>query len=149
MTKIAIIVGTVYGAAEALAEQALMQLKAVKYRVRLFTEARLDDVLAFTPDIWLVITSTTGAGDIPDNLWPFFAETRDRFPLLTGKSYAVIALGDSSYGETFCGGGQQFSELLAELQGTEIAPMLQIDATETTQPEDVALPWLTQHFSGQ
>ncbi len=54
----------------------------------------------------------------------------------------MIALGDSSYGETFCGGGRQFEELLIELQGKIIQPRLDIDAMVDFEPEPVALPWV-------
>lgn len=147
MAKIAVIIGTVYGAAQYVAEQAQPLLTELGHQVTLYEDAKLDDVLAQDADIWLVITSTTGQGDVPDNVFPFFLDVKNRFPLLTGKRYAVIALGDSSYGDTYCGGGKQFAELLAELQGAEIAPMLQIDAIETLEPEATALTWLKQHFA--
>ncbi|MEH8020101.1 MULTISPECIES: flavodoxin [Rheinheimera] len=146
MAKIALMVGTVYGAAEYVAEQALPLLASFDHEVSFYNDAKLDNVLAFDADIWLVITSTTGDGDIPDNLFPFYLELQNRFPLLTGKRFAVVALGDSSY-DTFCGAGEQFRSLLLELQGTELAPMLRIDAGETLEPETLALPWLEQCFS--
>lgn len=146
MKKVAIMVGTVYGGAQFVAEEAEKILQSKGYSTQLNVEPKLNDVLAFAPDIWLVITSTTGQGDIPDNLLPFFIDVKDRFPLLTGKKYAVICLGDSGYGDTFCGAGKQFSELLAELQGTALAPALEIDAGETLQAEDLALPWIEQQF---
>ena len=145
MQKIAIMVGSVYGGAEYVAEQALPLLTNKGYQVQWFQPAELSEVLAFAADCWLVITSTTGQGDIPDSLFPFYMACKDQFPLLTGKKYAVIALGDSSY-DTFCAAGQQVNELLVELQASEVAPMLEIDAGETLQAEDVALPWLAEHF---
>lgn len=146
MKKIAMMVGSVYGGAEYVAEQALPLLQQKGYQVEWFQPAALDAVLAFNADYWLLISSTTGQGDIPDNLFPFYAECRDRFPLLTNKRFAVLALGDSSYGDTFCAAGHQLFELMQELQGTAMAPMLEIDAGETLQAEDIALPWLSQHF---
>ncbi len=146
MKKVSILVGTVYGGAQFVAEEAEKILQRKGYLTQLNLEPKFNDVLAFAPDIWLVITSTTGQGDIPDNLLPFFIDVKDRFPLLTGKKYAVISLGDSGYGDTFCGAGKQFAELLAELQGTAMAPTLEIDAGETLQPEDLALPWIEQQF---
>jgi len=146
MAKIAIMVGSVYGAAQYVAEQAVAPLTQLGYQVALFEAANLDEVLKFNADIWLVISSTTGQGDIPDNLLPFYLEVKNRFPLLTGKQFAVIALGDSSY-DTFCGAGEQLHELLLEVQGTELAPMLRIDAGETLEPETIALPWLQQQFA--
>lgn len=146
MAKIALIVGSVYGAAQYVAEEAQPLLTGLGHEVKLFEEAKLDDVLSFNADIWLVLSSTTGQGDIPDNLLPFYLDVQNRFPLLTGKHFAVIALGDSSY-DTFCGAGEQLRELLLEIQGTELAPMLRIDAGETLEPETIALPWLKQQFA--
>ena len=146
MAKIALIVGSVYGAAQYVAEEAQPLLTGLGHEVKLFEEAKLDDVLSFNADIWLVLSSTTGQGDIPDNLLPFYLDVQNRFPLLTGKHFAVIALGDSSY-DTFCGAGEQLRELLLEIQGTELAPMLRIDAGETLEPETIALPWLQQQFA--
>lgn len=146
MAKIALIVGSVYGAAQYVAEEAQPLLTGLGHEVALYEEAKLDEVLSFNADIWLLISSTTGQGDIPDNLLPFFLDVQSRFPLLTGKQFAVIALGDSSY-ETFCGAGEQLRALLLEIQGTELAPMLRIDAGETLEPETIALPWLKQQFS--
>lgn len=145
MAKIALIVGSVYGGAQYVAEQAQALLTGMGHELMLYEEPVLDDILTFNPQLWLVITSTTGQGDIPDNLLPFYLDVKNRFPLLTGKQFAVIALGDSSY-DTFCGAGEQLRELLLEIQGTELAPMLRIDACETLEPENVALPWLEQQL---
>ncbi|MDX1677099.1 flavodoxin [Arsukibacterium sp.] len=145
MAKIALIVGSVYGGAQYVAEQAAPLLTNIGHEVVLFDEPKLDQVKALDAGVWLVITSTTGQGDIPDNLLPFYLELKSRFPLLAGKPFAVIALGDSSY-ETFCGAGEQMRELLLELQGSELAPMLRIDACETLEPENIALPWLEQQL---
>ncbi len=146
MAKIALIVGSVYGGAQYVAEQAQPLLVSSGHQVQLFEEAGLDEVLAFDAECWLVITSTTGQGDIPDNLLPFYLAVKSRFPLLAGKQFAVIALGDSSY-DTFCAAGEQLRELLLEIQGSERSPMLRIDAGETLEPETIALPWLTQQFA--
>lgn len=146
MAKIALMVGSVYGAAQYVAEEATSLLGTMGHNIRLFAEPKLDDVLSFNADIWLLISSTTGQGDIPDNLLPFYLDVQSRFPLLTGKHFAVIALGDSSY-DTFCGAGEQLRALLLEIQGTELAPMLRIDAGETLEPETIALPWLEQQFA--
>ncbi|MNC68596.1 flavodoxin [compost metagenome] len=51
-------------------------------------------------------------------------------------------MGDSSYGDTYCGGGEQLRELFAELGVRELQPMLKLDASETVTPETDAEPWL-------
>jgi len=146
MAKIAVMVGTVYGGAQYVAEQAIELLGQIGHQAQLFYPARLNDVQQFAADHWLVITSTTGQGDIPDDLVPFYVEVQDRFPLLTGKTWAIVALGDSSYGETYCGSGEKFHALFGQLQGKELAPMFRVDAGETLQPEDAALPWIQSQY---
>ncbi|MFT6701327.1 MAG: sulfite reductase alpha subunit-like flavoprotein, partial [Pseudomonadales bacterium] len=86
--------------------------------------------------------STTGQGDVPPNLELFHSDLRDEFPLMNAKPFAVAALGDSSYSDSFCGGGRHFQELLIELQGKPVADMLEVDAIETLAAEDDVVPWL-------
>lgn len=149
MAKIALMAGTVYGSALEVASQLQQRLLEMGHQAQLFYPAKLTEVRPFAADHWLVVTSTTGQGDIPDDLLPFFLQVQQDFPMLTGKSWAVIALGDSSYGATFCGAGEQWRELLSQLDGREIAQMLRIDATENLLPEQPALAWLNQHYKNQ
>lgn len=147
MAKIAVMAGTVYGATKRLAQLSVTELQRLGHQAQLFYPAKLSEVLAYQADHWLVLTSTTGHGDIPDDLVPFYSQVDQQCPLLTGKSWAVVVLGDSSYYDTYCGAGERWHELLSQLQGTELAAMLRIDAGETLQPETVALPWLQQHYA--
>ena len=93
-------------------------------------------------DALLIITSTTGQGDVPPNLEFVFSDLKDESPMLTGKPFAVAALGDSSYGDSFCGAGKQFHALLTELQGNAVADMLEVDAIETLEPEKDVVEWV-------
>ncbi|MNU09062.1 flavodoxin [compost metagenome] len=56
----------------------------------------------------------------------------------------MIGLGDSCYGDTFCGGGEQLRELFAEMGLVEVLPMLRLDASETVTPETDAEPWIAE-----
>ena len=142
MKKINVVVGSVYGAAEQLAEELASRIKQRGLEARQIVPANLDEALAVRPEALLVITSTTGQGDIPDNLLPFFQELKERFPLLEGLPVGIICLGDSSYGDTYCGAGRQFEAMFEELGASFNEPMLRIDACETFEPLDEAVPWL-------
>jgi len=112
----------------------------------------LADIQAFAPDALLAVTSTTGMGELPDDLMPLYDSLRDTLPSQwRGLPGGVIALGDSSYGDTYCGGGEQLRELYAELGVQEVVPMLRLDASETVDQETDAEPWLddfTQALKG-
>ncbi|WP_100642207.1 flavodoxin [Alteromonas facilis] len=139
MKKLSIFAGSVYGNAQHVAEQVQQALEEKGVEVALFEDPAVDDFSQ--AEAVMVITSTTGQGDVPPNLEFFYSELRDQFPLMSGKPFAVAALGDSSYGDTYCGGGRQFQELLLELQGQPVVDMLEVDAIETLEPESEVVPW--------
>ncbi|MGE6266053.1 flavodoxin [Aeromonas media] len=139
MADIDILVGTVYGSAMLVAETLRDHLQAQGHVCQLFDEAELTDI---DPSRFLLIVSaTTGQGDIPPNLQPFATALADRAPYMKGWLYALIAMGDSSY-EHFCGAGRRLDELLQELAADALVPRLEIDATLEDEPEVAALAWL-------
>lgn len=145
--KVAIFSGSVYGTAEEVARHAEGLLKAAGFEAWHNPRASLDDVFAFAPEAFLAVTSTTGMGELPDNLQPLYFAIRDSFPAWSGMPGGVIALGDSSYGDTFCGGGELVRELYAELGITEVQDMLRLDSSESVTPESDAEPWLASFIS--
>ena len=140
--KVAILSGSVYGTAEEVARHAERVLAAAGHQAWHNPRAQLDEVLAFAPEAFLVVTSTTGMGELPDNLQPLYYAIRDHLPAWHGLPGGVIGLGDSSYGDTYCAGGEQVRELYAELGIREVVEMLRLDASETVTPETDAEPWL-------
>ena len=141
--KVAILSGSVYGTAEEVARHAANLLGDAGYEVFHHPRATLEDIKAFGPQALLAVTSTTGMGELPDNLMPLYATIRDQLPAsFRGLPGAVIGLGDASYGDTFCGGGEQMRELFGELGVREVLPMLRLDASESVSPETDSEPWL-------
>ena len=139
--KVAILSGSVYGTVEEVARHAARQLQAAGLEAWHKPQMSLEELLAFGPEAFLVVTSTTGMGELPDNLLPLYGAIRDRLPGWHGLPAAVLALGDSSY-DTFCAGGELVRELYAELGLREVVEMLRLDASETVTPESDAEPWL-------
>ncbi len=87
-------------------------------------------------------------GDLPDSFQPLFHAIRDRLPAQwRGCPGGVLALGDSSYGDTYCGGGEQVRELFAELGVREVVPMLRLDGSETVDQETDSEPWLGEFIA--
>ena len=146
--KVAIISGSVYGSAEEVARHAASILQAAGFDTWHNPRGTLADVLAYGPQAFLAVTSTTGMGELPDNLQPLYSTIRDQLPAAwRGLPGAVIGLGDASYGDTFCGGGELMRELFSEMGVCEVVPMLRLDASESVTPETDAEPWLAQLIS--
>ena len=143
--KVALLSGSVYGTAEEVARHAKSLLEDAGFDTFYNPRASFDELLAAAPQALLAVTSTTGMGELPDNLVPLYAQLRDALPqALRGLPGGVIGLGDASYGDTFCGGGEQLRELFGELGVSEVLPMLRLDASESVTPETDAEPWLGQ-----
>ena len=141
--RIAIVCGSVYGSAEEVARHDGALLRAAGHETLLNPRITLPELLAFEPQALLAVTSTTGMGELPDNIMPIYSQLRDQLPAaLRGLPGGVIGLGDASYGDTFCAGGEQLRELFAELGVSEVQAMLQLDASESVTPESDAEPWL-------
>lgn len=139
MAKVGIFVGTVYGNALAVAEEAQRILIEHKHQANIYEEGILSDWQKYS--IVLVITSTTGQGDLPDAIAPLFYELRDNVGYQPNLHYGLIALGDSSY-DLFCGAGIKFDELLQEHQAKRIGEILKIDGMDVAEPEVFAIEWL-------
>lgn len=141
--KVAIISGSVYGSAEEVARHAADILRTAGHDVLHNPRVTLAELQAFAPQALLGVTSTTGMGELPDNIHGVYSQIRDVLPAQwRGLPGGVIGLGDASYGDTFCGGGEQIRELFAELGVIEVQEMLRLDASESVTPETDAEPWL-------
>lgn len=149
MPNLKIFVGTVYGGALDVAEQIQPLFEQAGYDVEIHEQPSLDDLVGSSPDLSLFCVSTTGSGDCPGNLVPFVRALQDQSPSLAGLRYGLIALGDSSYGETFCGGGRSLDALLQDLGAERLGDRLEIDAMETFMADDAALPWAEEWIETQ
>ncbi|MCH1928859.1 flavodoxin [Shewanella sp. A25] len=141
MKKVNLVFGTVYGSAQFTAETLEKALIELGYKAKLWQPNEIGQFVPPEDELLIVVTSTTGQGDLPEDILPWFYNLRNSAPYLPKLKYSVIALGDSSY-DTFCGGGKSVDELLAELGAKSIVPRLEIDACETMEPEVEAIKWL-------
>jgi MioC protein len=130
------------GTAEMVAQEVQTVLEAGGHAVKIRMMDDLDAGVFQLGATFLVCTSTYGQGDVPDNAQEFFASLERERPELSGVSYGLIALGDTTYKDTFCEGGIRFDKLLTELGARRVGEMLKHDASSGTLPEEIAAQWI-------
>jgi len=125
--KIAVLYASQSGTAETLARKLTKELKARGH------VASLTSLEGYTPATLaeerhaILIASTYGEGDPPDAVQPFFQQLcLEHFPRYQDLSFAVLALGDSSY-EHFCKFGIDLDSKLAALGATRICDRVDCD----------------------
>lgn len=137
---VGIFVATMTGTAEMCADEiaAALESRGARVKRQLMDGLSARDLTGF--DYVVIISSTYGHGDVPDNGQALYASV-EAAPTLAGVRYAVFGLGDMTYAATFCEGGKKWDALLARKQATRVAPQLQHDAASGTLAEDVAAEW--------
>ncbi|MCQ6560614.1 assimilatory sulfite reductase (NADPH) flavoprotein subunit [Paenibacillus mendelii] len=88
----------------------------------------------------LILVSTHGEGDPPDNAIPFYEFLHSkRAPQLDDLKFSVLGLGDLSY-EFFCQTGKDFDKRLEELGGKRLSPRADCDVDF----DEPAAEWMNQ-----
>ncbi|HRH79115.1 MAG TPA: flavodoxin domain-containing protein [Cellvibrionaceae bacterium] len=136
MLTISLVVGTVTGTAQAVAQALSARLIERGFSVVLIEDGRLP----LDPGPWILCTSTTGAGDIPDNIWPFYQRLTQGL-YLPEQAFALIALGDSAYAN-FAQAGRDIYTALIDCAAKPLADIYCVDAIYESNPSACALEWL-------
>ncbi|CBJ32514.1 conserved unknown protein [Ectocarpus siliculosus] len=90
----------------------------------------------------VIIVSTTGNGDAPENterFWRFLKRRTQPKDLLQGLPFALLGLGDTNY-DKFCYMGKSLDKRFRELGATPVHPPAFAD--EATNMEETIEPWL-------
>lgn len=139
MADITLISGSTLGSAEYVAEHLAEQLEAAGFTTEMLHGPELDELTL--SGRWLVVSSTHGAGDLPDNLQPLLEQLAEQQPDLSQVQFGAVGLGSSEY-DTFCGAIQQIDDLFQARGAKRIGDRLEIDVTQHDIPEDPAEEWL-------
>jgi sulfite reductase (NADPH) flavoprotein alpha-component len=118
--KLLILYGSQTGTAEGLARRIGRQVDARGCQARVLDAAAHKDVQWQSESHLLVITSTYGDGEMPDNAQGFWDWLRsDAASGLAHLKYSVLALGDANYPE-FCAAGKAIDARLEELGASRL-----------------------------
>lgn len=144
MSSIQIIVGSMLGGSEYVAEACQQTLEANGHDVKVHFQPVLAEI-SHENQTWLICTSTHGAGDYPDNIQPFIDQLTASDLDLSTTQHFVIGLGDSSY-DTFCQAAKNINNLLISKGSKEIITIKTFDVQEDLDPEDESQHWIEHHL---
>ncbi len=137
-----LIVGSESGNAEMVGDCVQESLEQLGHHVEVFKDGSFDDAGLAQRRLVLVVTSTTGIGDVPQNVEPLYTSLREMRPDLSHVRYGLIGLGDRNYKESFLGGPKKWDALLTELGAQRIGDRLELDATDHPRPDEDAVAWV-------
>ena len=124
---LAVVYATQTGTAESLARKTVRQARGRGFAASVIDAAEAAPAELAGAGTLLVIASTYGDGEPPDTAEPLWAElNRADAPRFDAVSFAVLALGDSSYPH-FCAFGHALDERLAALGGTRLCACTDCD----------------------
>ncbi|BBF06431.1 FMN-binding protein MioC [Haemophilus influenzae] len=142
---ICILSGSTLGGAEYVAEHLNDVLETQGFSTALFHGPNLSDIE--NEKIWLIVTSTHGAGELPDNLKPLFDELVDNQKDFSDVCFGVVGLGNSDY-DTFCYAAEQVEQTLQAKSAVKICETLKIDVLNVDDQESYAEEWLPSFIEG-
>ena len=140
--QITLLVATMTGTAELVAAEVASALAETGHQADIVPCDSADNDTLARGGVFLIVSSTYGNGDVPDNARQFVENIDAARPDLTNIAYGLIALGDSTYRATYCHGAKKFDQLFTDCGARRVGEPLYHDASAGTIPEDEARSWV-------
>jgi sulfite reductase (NADPH) flavoprotein alpha-component len=122
-----ILYGSQTGSAERIAKNIAKEAPEHGFAARAMEANAYGSVDLKSESHLLMVTSTWGEGDPPDNAVAFWSYLNSaEAPDLKHLTYSVLALGDKNYSD-FCGAGKKFDERFEKLGANRIHPRTECD----------------------
>ncbi|MCJ8320105.1 MAG: flavodoxin domain-containing protein [Colwellia sp.] len=141
MSSFQIIVGSMLGGTEYVAEACEETLQALGHQTNLHLQPDLGQISS-NNQTWLICTSTHGAGDFPDNIQKFISDLRSNDQDLSSVKTLVLGIGDRSY-DTFCLAAIETETLLKSKGCNQISATKTLDMSQDIDPEELAKQWIS------
>ncbi len=139
--QISVLVATQSGTANRVAEAIERRLTDAGHTVDILFMETLDADVFRRAGVFIICTSTYGAGDVPLSARYFLTDLRLEQPNLSGTIIGIAGLGDSAYTTTFNRGGARFAEILAALNADIVGERMRHDASGDIAPEAAGAAW--------
>lgn len=140
--QLKILVGTVTGNALSVAQAIELSCTDLVADIAVQPMDGLDIGVFEEDALFLVCTSTTGAGDLPDNAQALYASLLNEPRYLGSVRYGLIALGDAgAHAATFVEGGLKFDAALQDLGARRIGEVFTHDASGDEDAETAGVQW--------
>ncbi|WP_096084430.1 flavodoxin domain-containing protein [Agaribacterium haliotis] len=143
MASFYLIVGSVMGTAEQLATAMSEKLAECGHDVLLELNYQRGQLASELDRHLIIISSTTGMGDLPANIRSLDEDLRLSPPNLREKPYHLICLGDSNY-PNFAAAGFRLDESLQKLGAQRSGELLVLDAQGDEDRAQQLQNWLDQ-----
>lgn len=143
MSSFQIIVGSMLGGSEYVAEACEETLIALGHQVILHLQPKFEQINNKN-QTWLICTSTHGAGDLPDNILPFVKDLKICTEDLSSIKFLTIGIGDTSY-DTFCKAAVTIENILLSKGCNKLTSLKKIDMSENIDPEAIAKEWIIEN----
>ena len=143
MSSFQVIVGSMLGGSEYVAEACEETLTALGHKVELHFKPNLAQI-SIKNQTWLICTSTHGAGDYPENIQQFVTDLEKCDQDLSSIKFLTIGIGDSNY-DTFCYAAKNIKKIMLSNGCNEIAPLITLDMSQDIDPEELSQHWLIKN----